>query len=178
MNKNLIALLAVPFISFSALAAHQDLVKFGDTAQIALPITAGVISLYQQDYEGVGQLVEGAIYTAAITQGLKYSIDAKRPNGKPHSFPSGHTSAASQAAAYLQFRYGWQYGVPAYGIASAVAYSRVRSDNHHWRDVAAGALLATSVQYVVTGLNINFTKTLISPVIDKDNIGFNVTTEF
>ncbi len=70
------------------------------------------------DGEGLLQLTEGAVYTALATHTLKFAVNKERPDGGDYSWPSGHTSAAMQGAAYLQFRYGWEYGVPAYAGAS------------------------------------------------------------
>ncbi len=74
-----------------------------------------------------------------VTYGLKYSIDEQRPNGQPHSFPSGHTSAAFMGAEFIRKEYGAWPGVPAYLAASYVGWTRQQSRNHYTRDVLAGA---------------------------------------
>lgn len=76
-----------------------------------------------------------------VTYGLKYAIDAKRPNGGGQSFPSGHTAAAFMGAEFIRKEYGWVLGAPAYAAASWVGYTRVESDNHYWHDVLGGALI-------------------------------------
>jgi hypothetical protein len=102
-----------------------------------------MVSLMKGDSEGTKQWAEGALWTSVATHTLKFAVDEERPNGNDNnSFPSGHTSAAFQGAAFLQMRYGWEYGVPAYAAASFVGYSRVHGEYHYWRDVAAGAALA------------------------------------
>src|SRR5437868_3033222 len=70
--------------------------------------------LFGRDATGRAQLAESAALTGATTLILKAAVDEKRPNGHAHSFPSGHTSDAAFGAAFLQRRYGWTYGVPAY----------------------------------------------------------------
>ncbi|MOA60857.1 PAP2 superfamily protein [compost metagenome] len=40
--------------------------------------------------------------------------------------------------------------MPAYVAAGAVGWSRVESDNHYWRDVIAGAAIATGFSYLFT----------------------------
>lgn len=75
------------------------------------------------------------------TYGLKYAIDADRPNGGGQSFPSGHTAAAFMGAEFIRKEYGWWWGAPAYAAASWVGYTRVESNNHYWRDVLGGAAL-------------------------------------
>jgi hypothetical protein len=76
-----------------------------------------------------------------ITYGLKYSIDEQRPNGQPHSFPSGHTSASFMGAEFIRKEYGWWFGAPAYAAASYVGWTRQQSRNHYSRDVFAGAAI-------------------------------------
>jgi hypothetical protein len=79
--------------------------------------------------------------TETITYGLKYSVDEDRPNGSPHSFPSGHTSASFMGAEFIRKQYGWFYGAPAYAAASYVGWTREQSRNHYTRDVLAGAVI-------------------------------------
>jgi membrane-associated phospholipid phosphatase len=86
----------------------------------------------------------------AVTYGLKYTISEKRPNGGSRSFPSGHTSLSFSAAEFMRKRYGWEYGVPAYAVASFVGYSRVESNQHHPRDVFAGAAIGILSSYIFT----------------------------
>ncbi|MCH7372172.1 MULTISPECIES: phosphatase PAP2 family protein [Aeromonas] len=123
---------------------------YGDIAQFAIPAIATGISWYKGDYEGMKELGFGVLSTTATVEILKFSVDATRPNGSPHSFPSGHTALAFSGASYLQMRYGWSYGLPAYIAAGAVGWSRVTSDNHYWRDVIASAVIATGFSYAFT----------------------------
>jgi membrane-associated phospholipid phosphatase len=108
-----------------------------DVLQYALPTSAFALVLAQDDLEGGRQLLRSTATTA-----LKYAVDAERPNGGGHSFPSGHTAAAFSGASFIARRYGWRLGLPAYGAASFVAWSRVHTDDHHVEDVVAGAALA------------------------------------
>jgi hypothetical protein len=62
-----------------------------------------------------------------MTSGLKSIIDEKRPNGGIHSFPSRHASMAFVSAEFMRKRYGRNYGIPTYALASFVAYSRVEA---------------------------------------------------
>ncbi|WP_434356032.1 phosphatase PAP2 family protein [Parasalinivibrio latis] len=130
------------------------------------------MAFFNDDYEGLIQMTEGAIYTATATQVLKYTVRAKRPNGvSRHSFPSGHTSAAFQGAAFLHFRYGWEYGLPAYALASSVGASRVDAHKHYWRDVIAGAGLAIGIQYMVTEKGYSISDFILTPYTDGETYG-------
>lgn len=83
-----------------------------------------------------------------LTYGLKYGINAKRPNGESgQSFPSGHTASAFMGAEFMRKNYGPWWGVPAYLAAAWVGYTRVESHNHYWRDVAGGALVGIAANY-------------------------------
>ena len=102
------------------------------------------------------------------TYALKYAIDADRPNGGSQSFPSGHTAAAFMGAEFIRKEYGWQWGVPALAAASWVGYTRVRSDNHYWRDVIAGAAIGVVSNHDFAEFdtklgNLSITPTLASP---------------
>ncbi|MBL4799137.1 MAG: phosphatase PAP2 family protein [Oleispira sp.] len=142
-----------------------------DIGSIGIPLTAGLIALAKDDNEGFIMFLEGAAYTIVATHSLKFAINAERPNGGDYSFPSGHTSSATQGAAYLQFRYGWQYGLPAYIGAGLVGLSRVQNNHHYWRDVIAGAALATAIQYWVT--DPYESNLVITPSISEADIGIN-----
>jgi len=113
----------------------------GTVLSVALPAVAGGLSMKFDDGEGRVQLLESTALTLAVTYGLKYSVDATRPDGGEHSFPSGHTSVSFSAADFMRQRYGWEYGAPAYLAAAFVGYSRVEADRHHVRDVVAGAAI-------------------------------------
>lgn len=140
-----------------------------DIGSIGIPLTAGLIALAKDDDDGLIMFLEGAAYTIIATHSLKIAINAERPNGGDYSFPSGHTSSATQGAAYLQFRYGWKYGVPAYIGAGLVGLSRVQNEHHYWRDVIAGAVLATGIQYWVTEPYGN--TLIINPHVSQESIG-------
>ena len=92
----------------------------GDILQFVLPGAAAGLTLANRDWEGALQFGESAGLTLGTTYLLKYTVDEKRPNGGDQSFPSGHTSISFSAAEYLRKRYGLEYGIPAYGLASFV----------------------------------------------------------
>jgi membrane-associated phospholipid phosphatase len=131
--------------------ATDGIEKAGDLVQIALPLTAWGVSHFSGDNEGFYQFTKSFAATMVATQLLKHTIDATRPNGGSHSFPSGHTSASFSGASFLHRRYGLKYGIPAYVAATFVGWSRVESDAHYPRDVVAGAVLAIGINhYFVT----------------------------
>ncbi len=123
----------------------------GDITQLLLPASAGATTLIIGDKEGSWQFVKSFATTAAITFVLKQTIDKKRPeNNGIHSFPSGHTSSAFSGASFIQRRYGWKYGIPAYVLATYTGYSRVYAKKHYPIDVVAGALIGIGGTYLFT----------------------------
>ncbi|GAA5190284.1 phosphatase PAP2 family protein [Ferrimonas gelatinilytica] len=116
--------------------------------RLALPATAVGVSLYEKDKEGLKQFGLSFVASSATTLALKQAVDSERPDGSDNdSFPSGHATNAFSAAGYLQRRYGWDYGLPAYALASWTAVSRVNTDQHHWADVLAGAAIALAFNH-------------------------------
>src|SRR5258706_253207 len=57
----------------------------------------------------------------------------------------GHVALVTSGAAFLQDRYGWRYGLPAYALAGYVADVRVRTGHHRWRDVVGGVAVGWGV---------------------------------
>ena len=86
--------------------------------------------------------LEAFLLNGAYTEALKVAVGRERPNGEDtKSFPSGHASNAFTLAAVAERHFGWKAGVPAYGLAAAVALSRIQRDKHYLSDVMAGATL-------------------------------------
>lgn len=181
--KSLITAGLVFSLIASSYSAQAEEKQSGDLAAdigaVGIPVIAGSIALYKEDYDGFWMFAKGATYTLAATQALKYTVKEERPNGEDNlSFPSGHSSSAFQGASYLQFRYGWEYGVPAYIGASLVGYSRVDNEHHYWRDVIAGAVLATTIQYLVTDKYLDSNSVMITPVISDEQVGIAASFSF
>lgn len=129
----------------------------GDIMRVAMPALAGGFSLFKDDDEGILLLAKSLFVSSALTLGTQQAISSTPPNGLgDNSFPSGHTANAFTAAAYMDHRYGWKYGLPSYLAAGFVAYSRVHADKHDIKDVVGGALISWTVSHLfVTPLPIN-----------------------
>lgn len=133
-----------------AYADNDTLETAGDIGLFALPAAAAGVTALHKDREGAGQLGKALLSTAVVTGGLKLTIREKAPNGDDHAFPSGHTSIAFAGASFLQRRYGWAYGGPAYLAAAFVGYSRVETDHHRVHDVLAGAAIGILSNVIFT----------------------------
>lgn len=89
-----------------------------------------------------------------ITYTLKRKVDATRPSGGPHSFPSGHTSFVFAMAQIVHHEFGEQsiwFSVGAYSCATAVGIMRMEKGAHWISDVLAGAgigMFSTELVYL------------------------------
>ncbi len=150
----------------------------GDIIQIAIPVTAlGMSLVMEDDYNGTVQFSKSFSSTFVATQVLKYGVNEERPNGGDRSFPSGHTSAAFSGASFIQRRYGWSYGVPAYLAATYVGWTRVYADAHYTHDVIAGALIGIGFTYLFTDPYTSSTVTL-EPIVDNGFYGLKYSKSF
>ena len=138
-------------MSGKLLAQNQSVQTAGDVLLVALPATAIGSTLIIGDQKGSWQFAKGFMLNYALTIGLKHTINKKRPydNGN-FAFPSGHTSITFQSASFIQRRYGWEYGIPAYALASFAGYSRLNAHKHDGWDVLAGAVIGIGSTYLFT----------------------------
>jgi membrane-associated phospholipid phosphatase len=157
MNSKRAGFIRLFMVSLTLLAAvspcwpYERVEAAGDVATVLVGVAAGGMTLALQDLEGMEQLLKSAALDLALTYGLKAAVKAERPDGSDdHSFPSAHSSLAFTSAEYLRKRYGWEYGLPAYGVATFVAYSRVEADKHYTRDVLAGAAIGMASSFLFT----------------------------
>lgn len=144
-----------------------------------LPLTSYAIAYFKDDDEGKKQFLRSTAASLVVNTLLRGAFDqtswGTRPNGHPYGFPSGHTAFVTSSAAFLQDRYGWKYGLPAYVMVGYVSYVRVDTDHHYWRDVIAGAALSYGISKLfVTRQN----ATYIAPVIGPDFIGLRWQRSF
>lgn len=123
----------------------------GDILLFAMPASALAGSLIEGDYKGTLQFAKGFAVNQAVTIGLKYALNKDRPYGSgERAFPSGHTSTTFQSAAFIQKRYGWGYGLPAYLLAGYTGFSRINAKKHDGWDVLAGAVVGIGSAYIFT----------------------------
>ena len=150
-----------------------------DVVAIALPASALVGTLVMKDWKGLLQGVETAAATAAATLILKYSVKEWRPDhSNHHSFPSGHTAVSFATAAYLQRRYGWAYGAPAYALSCYVGWGRCFAKKHYWYDVLAGAAIGAGSAYIFTRPFAKKHDLQIAPTTDGTNIAIYASFTF
>lgn len=150
-----------------------------DVLAAGLPVAALIGSAINRDWEGMKQ----AGFTAAAVVGtnliLKFTVRELRPDhSNYHSFPSMHSSVAFASAAYLQRRYGWKFGAPAYALATYVGVGRVLAKKHHWWDCVAGAAIGAGSAYIFTTPWARKHEFSLMPVADESFVGFTSNISF
>lgn len=137
---------------------HEDweyvLESSGDVLMVALPLAAGLTTIFKKDWQGTKQFAISYGTTFLVTYALKRIVGKERPEGRElyDAFPSGHTSSAFSGASFIQRRYGWKYGKWAYVLAVVVGVSRVEGPDgwHDYWDVLAGAAIGIGSTYIFT----------------------------
>ena len=125
--------------------AKSSYSKWGDYNQFTVPLFSLGLSWYKKDYKSLELLAKSYVTTQGITHFTKKLVNARRPNGGNHSFPSGHTSSAFTGVNFLYKHYGPSYALPALLIASSVGHSRIQGKYHTFFDVFCGALLSIGI---------------------------------
>lgn len=137
------------FITQVSLGQNTELEKSGDILQFVLPGVALTFTLFDKtDDKAYMQLIKSYGVTVVSVHVLKRLINKPRPNGGQYGFPSGHTASAFSGAAFLQKRYGWKIGIPAYLLASFTGYTRILAHQHDLYDVLAGAGIGIINAYI------------------------------
>ena len=166
--------------SYIGAQPREAVKKSTDVLMFATPAAGFVTSLLLKDYEGTKQLVLGAATSVAASYLLKYTVKKERPDGSDrHAFPSNHTAMSFQGAAFIQRRYGWKYGIPAYLLSGYVAWGRVYAKRHDGWDVLAGAAIGIGSGYLFTRPFAKKHHLTLSPaVFDGDRWGIYASLTF
>lgn len=164
------------FCSVAVNAASQT-EKNGDRLTIAMPVLAfGTSLLIEDDASGSWQFAKSLLASKLSTEAIKHLAQQQRPNGECcDSFPSGHSTTAFTTAAFVYYRYGWKYALPAAVAASYVGYSRVDAKAHYSRDVVAGAALGIASSYFFTTPYHGISMT---PYTDHGDFGLQIQSSF
>lgn len=98
------------------------------------------------------QLFLSQFFTSIFTHSLKRLTQVTRPDGSPHSFPSGHTSMAFSSATTLFYEYKNEHPIYAssgFIFASATGGIRVLNNKHWVPDVLVGAAIALLTTHLI-----------------------------
>lgn len=172
----LLALHAMPAVAGGDYSTEE---LSADLITVALPVTTYWLAHHKDDGAGEGQFLRSNAVSLLLNSTLRLGFNqtswGERPNGSPYGFPSGHAAFATSQAAFLQDRFGWKYGVPAYVLVGYVSYVRVDTDHHRWRDIAAGVALSASVSRLfVTPRD----AVHIAPIVGPEWLGLRLERSF
>jgi membrane-associated phospholipid phosphatase len=131
-------------------------------------------------FENAKLMFLATAYSTGVSTILKYAVREPRPNdgSDRKSFPSGHATAAFSFAAVIGARHGWGWGVPAYGLATLVAVSRMNDNKHYVHDVVAGATIGIAYGLGVTYLAKRESALTFSPIFDGERKGISLSYRF
>ncbi|MHC4555803.1 MAG: phosphatase PAP2 family protein [Planctomycetota bacterium] len=101
--------------------------------------------------ERASTMITALSVTWLATMGLKIARNNESPNGKDWAWPSGHTSSSFAVASVLDEFYGPKVGIPAYALASLVAYRMMDTSDHWASDIVFGATLGWIVGHTIAG---------------------------
>lgn len=143
---------------------RKDIRTSGDVAAGLLPVAAATAGLLEKDPTGLKQAALACAGTFGVTYLLKKAVHKDRPDHSgDDSFPSRHTAMAFTLATFLQQRYGWQWGVPAYAAATYIGWTRLYGKKHDGWDVAAGAAIGTGCALLFTRRKCHDTRLTLAP---------------
>ncbi len=149
-----------------------------------LPVTTSVLALSYGKFahrpgasDFGSDLLRAQAVNGMLTLSLKGIFNRTRPDGRPYSFPSGHTSTSFTTAAVIYRHFGWKLGVPAAAAATYVGLSRLQENRHYLSDVIAGAVLGSYVGYKVAGRHSGGRSLSIAPMAG-DTYGLRATVTF
>lgn len=150
-----------------------------DVLLVAMPAATLTGVLLTHDWTGLRQGALTAMTAMGTTELLKLIIHKRRPDGSNmRSFPSGHTAISFADAAFVQRRYGWKFGVPAYALAAYIGWGRTFARKHDWWDVLAGAAIGAGSAYIYTRPLPKGSSLTITPVATSTDFGFTALYQF
>nr|WP_306451961.1 phosphatase PAP2 family protein [Odoribacter splanchnicus] len=167
--------------SFSPSAQNRKTIETTtDILMFITPVAGFAGSLAIGDYQGTKQIIFSGAMNMAMTYALKYVIRKERPDHSDHhAFPSSHTSVSFQGASFIQRRYGWKFGLPAYLLSAYVGWGRTYAKKHDWWDVIGGAAIGTASSYIFTRPFARKHNITFSPVIlSGQHPGFYASIRF
>ena len=152
--KRILLIILIGVMLFPCAVKGQNIqgVKTSTDILLFVPSVVGFCKVMaEEDYQGLWQLAASDATAVALAYLLKYTVPKERPDGSDsHSFCSNHAAASFAGAAFLQRRYGWAWGAPAYAVAAYVSWGRVYSQRHDWWDVILGAAIGVGSAYIYT----------------------------
>ena len=174
------ALLAVQALPAAADAeGYTGAELSADIITATLPLATYAIAHYKDDGDGESQFLRSNAVSLVLNTALRVAFNeteyGERPNGNQYAFPSGHVGFVITQAAFLQQRFGWKYGAPAYLLSGYVAWVRVDTDHHHWRDVVFAVALSEALARLFVTPHDAVT---LAPIVGPEWLGLRIGRSF
>ena len=151
----------------------------GDIGAVLLPVAGLTAILIEKDWQGLKQGIFAGATSMGLTFALKEIIKKERPDhSDKHSFPSMHSAVSFTAASFIQRRYGWKVGIPAYVLSTYVAWSRVYGKKHDGWDVLAGAAIGVGSSYLFTRPFAKKHQLTLNPIAGNGHCGLYASMKF
>ena len=151
----------------------------GEIGTILLPMAELTAIFIQNDWKGMKQGILSGATAMGTTYILKQIVKKERPNHADfHSFPSMHSTISFSSAAFIQRRYGWKWGIPAYVLSTYVAWSRVYAKEHDGWDVLTGAVIGAGTSYIFTRPFAKKHQLTLSPIASDKHYGLYASLHF
>ena len=180
--KRIIAIVTILLLSLQCVCAQIRKARetSTDIAMFAPAAVGAGVALFKKDYKGLLQLGGSLAVSVAASYALKYTVKKERPDGSDfHSFPSNHSGFSFAGATFLQKRYGWKWGVPAYLVSGYVAWGRIYAQRHDVWDVLAGAAIGVGSGFLFTTSFAKEHEVVLSPTVNNEgNCGFYFSMKF
>ncbi len=125
--------------------------KLADAGKTAMPFVALGSAIYHLDWKGaaLSQALAHGLY-ALNTPLSKKVFHKKRPCGCHGAYPSGHMLIYASTSSFMHYRYGWQWGLPAYAATIVFAANRVHAKAHSWLDMVGTFAPVNLLTWLVT----------------------------
>ena len=120
----------------------RNIRQAGDYFQYITNAYAASIILYKRDFIGLGQYALTFGASSGTMALLKEAVNRTRPSGGNLSFPSGHAQAVFAPAFFLYYRYGSEYALPAFAMATFTGLSRIIANQHYITDVLGSVAIS------------------------------------
>ena len=157
-------------------STRQAVKRTGDALLVAMPLATLTAVIVERDWQGLKQAAFSTATTLGASYLLKYTVHKMRPDRSDnHAFPSAHTAVMFANAAFVQRRYGWKFGVPAYVLATYVGWSRTYAKKHDWWDVVTGAAIGAGSSYIFTRPFAKKHNLAMAPVSDGEHFGITAS---
>jgi membrane-associated phospholipid phosphatase len=165
----------VPFFDRLAFQPYSQNMKDWSDYTVYFAVASGLFLAYDRDYflDNIMVYTEILMAQSAVCKWVKtfsrrarpYVYDdeitpeKKKQDNSRHSFYSSHSSTAFSVATFGYYIYQDRYGdnipiaVLLFGSASATAALRVTSANHFPSDVFIGAIMGSSISYLICKMN-------------------------